>query len=77
MPRKRKSILKKHEVQVAERKRTCKNSNAEIRSGESCLVVWDTQFDRHNYSASVALAMIGDARKALDELENALGTDTR
>lgn len=59
-------------MQVAERKRTCKNSNAEISKGETCLVVWDTQYDRNNYSSTVAVQMINDARKALDALENSI-----
>jgi hypothetical protein len=75
MPRKRKSLIKKCEVQVAERKRTCKNSNAPIAKGESCFVVWDTQYDRNNYSAAVALQMIADARVALDGLEQSISGD--
>jgi hypothetical protein len=74
MARRRKSLLKKHEVQVAVRRRTCKNSGDVITKGESCLVVWDAQFDSHPYSRTVALQMISDARVTLDRLENALGT---
>lgn len=69
MARKRKALLKKHEIQVAERRRTCKNSGLAIAKGEPCLVVWDGQFDCKPYSRSVALQMIGDARIALDQLE--------
>lgn len=72
MARKLKALLKKHEVQVAERKRTCKNSGAVIVKGEVCLVVWDSQFDRKPYSRKIALQMISDARQALDIIENAL-----
>ncbi len=74
MPRKRKSLIKKCELQIAERKRRCKNSNAAITKGESCFVVWDNQYDRSNYSATVALQMIADARVALDELEASLSS---
>ena len=68
MPRKRKSLLKKHEIQVAERRRTCKNSGSPIAKGELCLVVWDAQFDCKPYSRDVALDMIADARSRLDQL---------
>lgn len=74
MPRKRKSLIKKCELQVAERKRRCKNSNAAIAKGESCFVIWDNQYDRSNYSTSVALQMIADARVALDELEASISS---
>lgn len=69
MPGKRKALLKKHEVQVAKGPRTCKNSGVSIAKGEACLVVWDAQFDKKPYSQAVALLMIADARKALDELD--------
>lgn len=69
MPGKRKALLKKHEVQVAKGRRTCKNSGVSITKGEACLVVWDAQFDKKPYSQDVALLMIADARKALDEIE--------
>jgi len=72
MARKRKALLKKHEVQVAERRRTCKNSGAFIKMGEQCLVVWDAQFDCKPYSREVALLMIADARQVLDEIESVL-----
>lgn len=72
MARKRKALLKKHAVQVAERIRTCKNSGVSILKGEACLVVWDSQFDRKPYSREVALQMISDARLTLDTLEAAL-----
>jgi len=72
MARKRKALLKKHEVQVAQRRRTCKNSGASIIMGEQCLVVWDGQFDCKSYSRDVARLMIADARQALDEIETLL-----
>ncbi|HMG05300.1 MAG TPA: hypothetical protein VK581_07550 [Chthoniobacterales bacterium] len=68
-------MIKKCEVQVAERKRRCKNSNAAIAKGESCFVVWDNQYDRSNYSVTVALQMIADARAALDGLKESLTSD--
>jgi hypothetical protein len=75
MPRKRKSLIKKCEVEVAQRQRTCKHSNVAIAKGEICFVVWDTQYDRHNYSSAVARQMIADARAALDHLESLLSGD--
>lgn len=72
MPRKRKALLKKYEVQVAERRRTCKNSGVPIMKGEPCLVVWDAQYDNKTYSREAALLMIADAHKTLDEIETEL-----
>ena len=73
MPRQRKSIVKRHEIQTAERERTCKHSGAKIKKGQACLVVWDSQYDRSSYSREVGLLMIEDARKALDLLLVELG----
>ena len=72
MARRRKKLLKKYEVQIAKRKRTCKNSGSAIRKGEACLVVWDSQYDKKPYSRDVALQMISDARETLDAIEDAL-----
>jgi len=72
MAGRRKSLLKKLEVQVAGKQRACRNTRSVIRKGDSCLVVWDSQYDRHTYSRSVALDMIADAREALDALESSL-----
>lgn len=72
MPRKPKSLLKKHEVQITKAKRTCKNSGETIGKGEACLVVWDSPYDRHPYSRDIALKMIADAHQALDLLEKSL-----
>ena len=76
MAGKRKALLKKHEVQVAKGRRTCKNSGVSITKGEPCLVVWDAQFDHKPYCREVALLMIADARKALDEIEAVLHRTT-
>jgi hypothetical protein len=76
MAGKRKALLKKHEVQVAERRRTCKNSGISITKGELCLVVWDAQFNCKPYSKEVALLMISDARKTLDQIEAVLCRST-
>jgi len=70
MARRRKSLLKKHEIQTAKGKRTCKNTGEAICKGETCLVVWDSQYDTHTYSKEIAIQMIADARKALDALES-------
>ncbi|MBE9566392.1 MAG: hypothetical protein IMF16_06560 [Proteobacteria bacterium] len=72
MPR-LKSILKRHQVEVAERKRTCKhNRSRKIARGEPCLVVFDDERARFCYSREVALGMIAEARKALTVIEDAL-----
>ncbi len=77
MPRKRKSLIKKCDVEIAERRRTCKHSKTVIAKGETCFVVWDTQFDRNNYSADVARQMIDDAKVALNRIEDMLREDGR
>lgn len=69
---KRKSILKRIEVETAQRKRTCKFSRAEITKGEPCIKVYDAPREYKGYCRSVALQMIEDARRELDELENSL-----
>jgi hypothetical protein len=76
MPRKPKSLLKKHEVQIAKAKRTCKNSGETIGKGEVCLVVWDSQYDRRPYSKNIAFKIIADARQTLAEIENSLNERT-
>ena len=70
MPKKR--LLKKVEVETAQRKRTCKFSRIQIGKGETCLVVREGSHKRSCYSRSIALQMISEARKALDELEKQL-----
>lgn len=72
MARKRKSLLKKHEAEIALGKRTCGNSGAKILKGEICLVVWDDQFARKPYSQAIGLQMIEDARQTLNDLETTL-----
>jgi len=72
MARKRKTLIKKHEIQIVKRQRICKNSGISITKGEPCLVVWDNQFDKKPYSREVALLMIADARKALDDIESVI-----
>ena len=69
---KRKSILKRVHVEIAERRRTCKFSGEKFTKGESCVVVYDAPREYKGYSRSVALQMIEDARKRLDELEDEL-----
>ena len=72
MVRRRKSLLKKHEVQTAKRRRKCKNTGEAICRGETCLVIWDAQYDPHTYSREIAIQMIADAREVLDTLESSL-----
>jgi hypothetical protein len=74
MPRKLKSLLKKLDVESAERQRKCKNTGRIISKGSLCLVVWDSQFARANYSREIAVMMIKEAQGALDQLLTTLNT---
>ena len=74
MPRP-KQMVKRSEVEVAKRRRTCKFSGTAIGKGEMCLVVYDGQRDRFPYCRDVGLEMIGLARARLDALEEALKKD--
>lgn len=73
---KRKSLLKRVEVVVARRRRTCKHSRLKIAKGNICLVVYDGPRDCGSYSQETSLKMIADARGALDELEASLRQDS-
>ena len=74
MPRP-KQMVKRADVEVAERRRKCKFSGASIPKGSACLVVYDGPRDRFCYSRSVALKMIVLARDQLKILEHELGDD--
>ena len=76
MPGRRKSLLKKNDVEIAQRRRTCGYSRNRIHRGETCLVVWDGQYQRKCYSREVALLMINDARQMLGEIEASLNGRT-
>jgi hypothetical protein len=65
----RKSLLKRNMVEVAQRMRKCKNSQAKISSGQKCLVVFDGPRDRFCYSREIGLKMVEDARLSLKEIE--------
>ena len=67
--RKTKTLLKKATCEIARRARTCRNTNKSIEKGEACLIVFDGPRQRFCYSREVALVMIAEARKALNELE--------
>ena len=69
---KRKSLLKRLQVEVARAKRTCKHSRTKILKGSLCLIIYDGPRDYGSYSQEVGLKMIADARQALDELEGFL-----
>lgn len=69
---KRKSILKKAEVETAQRSRTCKYTGNMIASGQTCLVVFDGPRQRFCYSRGIGLKMIEDARQLLDQMEKQL-----
>ena len=71
MPR-HKQMVKRSEVEVAKRRRTCKFSGNPIGKGEVCLVVYDGPRQRSPYSRDVGLEMIKLARARLDELEGEL-----
>jgi hypothetical protein len=69
-----KSLIKRHSVETALHKRTCKHTRNPIPKGEVCLVVYDGPRDRHPYSKEVAMKMISQARTALDEIEASLSS---
>ena len=68
-----KSMLKRIEVEVAERQRKCRHTGGIIVRGDSCLVIFDGYRDRHCYSRDVALRMIASARQVLDGIESQFG----
>ena len=68
MPR-YKQMVKRSDVEVAKRRRTCKFSGTSIEKGTVCLVVYDGPRERSAYCRDVSLEMIGQARARLDELE--------
>lgn len=71
MPR-HKSLVKRCDVEVAERQRTCKFSKELIPKGEVCLVVQEDGRRRSCYSSDIALKMIRAARARLDDIESEL-----
>ena len=71
MPR-HKQMVKRSVVEVARRRRTCKNSGTPIDNGTKCLVVYDSSRDRSTYCRNVGLEMIRLARANLDLLEDEL-----
>ena len=71
MPR-HKQIVKRSDVEVAKRRRTCKFSRTSIGKGAVCLVVYDGRRDRSAYCRDVGLEMIRLARARLDALEDEL-----
>ena len=69
---KRKSLLKRVEIEVAQRKRTCKFTGEAISKGETCVVVYDAPREFKGYCRDVALQMIEDARQRLQQMEDQL-----
>lgn len=69
---KRKSLLKRVEIEVAQRRRTCKFTSENIVKGETCIVIFDGPRETSGYCRDIALLMIGDARERLNELEKSL-----
>jgi hypothetical protein len=70
--RRTKTLLKRINPEVAQRRRECDNSGREIVMGESCLVVFDGPRRRFCYSREVGLRMIERARDDLEALEGKL-----
>ena len=75
--KKTKTLLKKAVPEVAQRRRECGNTRRKIQAGESCLVVFDGPRQRFCYSREVALRMIEEARRRLDELQASLNGEAR
>jgi len=71
MPRP-KQMIKRADIEIAERKRTCRFTGSPILKGSACLVVYDGPRQRFCYSQDSALQMIRQARARLDELESEL-----
>jgi hypothetical protein len=69
---KRKSLLKRVEIEVAQRKRTCKFTGDAIVKGDICITVYDGPRDSKGYCREIALQMIDDARQRLKALEESL-----
>lgn len=69
---KRKSLLKRVEIETAQRKRKCKFTGGAISKGETCIVVYDAPREYKGYCRDIALKMIEDARQRLDEMEESL-----
>jgi hypothetical protein len=69
---KRKSILKRLEIEVAQRRRTCKLTGRSISNGETCIVIYDGPREKSGYCREVAVKMIADARQQLTKLEDGL-----
>lgn len=67
-----KSMIKTTLVEIAQRKRTCKNTQGSISKGELCIVISEGQFDRSCYSKDIGLKMVLNARTRLSEIEQQL-----
>ena len=65
-------MLKKAEVEIAQRTRTCKHTGNLIANGQTCLVVFDGPRQRFCYSREIGHKMIEDARQLLDKMKNEL-----
>ena len=67
-----KQIVKRADVEVAVRKRTCKFTGKSITSGDLCLIVLEGPRERSCYSAETALRMIEKGKERLLELQRQL-----
>lgn len=63
-----KSLLKRYEIQVAQRRRKCKHNRAHvICAGEKCLVVYEGQIGRFPYCMECASEMFKETRERISE----------
>lgn len=73
-----KSVLKRSQVETAQRQRTCHHDPVrKILKGETCLVLFDGEREKYCYCKETALKMITEARRQLDELATQLTSETR
>jgi len=64
-----KSLLKRHVVETAQRKRTCKHDKLHlITKGQKCLVVYEGDRRRYVYCAACAKEMLRVARDRIDAI---------
>lgn len=67
-----KQMVKRVEIESAQRKRKCKFTGDDIIKDSLCMVLYEDSRDRYCYSKDIAIKMIEEARKRLDELEKQL-----
>lgn len=72
-----KQMVKRVEIESAQRTRKCKFTGNDILKDSLCMVVYEDSRNRNRYcySKDIAIKMIEDARKRLDELDKQLRSD--